>query len=149
MNTTVDSCYLINLCSLCGTNPVRGVCIPQNNVSRCECFANTENPMISYTDEFCRISKDNSISSNSSSWEVIVIAVLSGFIGLLIIIVFVFLLKVYRSRRSQEKTNDVWSLSKITDRPFFENLDILRDSYDPIHELDAIIGHEDSDEVHF
>jgi len=105
--------------------------------------------MISYTDEFCRISKDNSISSNSSSWEVIVIAVLSGFIGLLIIIVFVFLLKVYRSRRSQEKTNDVWSLSKITDRPFFENLDILRDSYDPIHELDAIIGHEDSDEVHF
>ena len=95
----VTSCYLIDLCKLCGVNPLRGECIPKNNVSKCECFTDQNNPSISYTGDFCQIPKDNSIISRSPSWEPIVIGVLGGLAGLLCIITSFILVRYCRRKK--------------------------------------------------
>jgi len=77
----VDSCYLITLCGLCGRNPPRGVCLPKYNVSRCECFADSGDPLEPYAGEFCLKTK-RPLTTVTPSWTPVVIGVLSGVAGL-------------------------------------------------------------------
>ncbi len=80
----VTSCYLFGLCDLCGTDPKRGVCLPETNLSRCQCFVNTNNPSNPYTGDFCYPQTTESALSTSSpaSWTPIVVGVLAGLAGL-------------------------------------------------------------------
>lgn len=77
----VDSCYLITLCGLCGRNPPRGVCLPKYNVSRCECFADSGDPLEPYAGEFCLKTK-RPLTTVTPSWTPVVVGVLSGVAGL-------------------------------------------------------------------
>lgn len=101
--TTINSCYLIDLCYLCGTNPRRGVCLPEKNVSRCECFIDQRNPSISYTDEFCKNPIQSSSDTSIALWIPIVIGILGGLILLLCIIVAIYfsIRYLHRSRKRQ------------------------------------------------
>ena len=101
----VTSCYLIDLCSLCGTNPRRGFCLSEKNVSRCECFINENHPSVSYVDEFCKVEKENGGISTSTSWAPIVIGILAGIAGLFCAItsclLITFICRRHRRRRLQ------------------------------------------------
>ena len=102
--TTINSCYLIDLCHLCGTNPRRGVCLPEKNISRCECFIDERNPSISYTDEFCKNQTQTSSDTSIALWIPIVIGILGGIVLLLCIVVAIYFLIRYlcRSRKRQD-----------------------------------------------
>jgi len=80
----VTSCYLFDLCSLCGTNPIRGVCLPQNGLSQCQCFVNLNDSSQPYTGEFCYPATIETPLSTStpSRWTPIVVGVLAGLAGL-------------------------------------------------------------------
>ncbi len=84
MVKNVTSCYLFNLCNLCGTNPVRGVCLPETGLSQCTCFVNTNGSSQPYTGEFCYPESNQPIVSAAvpSNWTPIVVGVLSGLAGL-------------------------------------------------------------------
>jgi hypothetical protein len=101
----VKSCYLIDLCSLCGTNPPRGVCFPEKNVSKCQCLADENNPSIFYVGEFCTIPKENEVTSTLASWVAIVVGILAGLAGLFCIIIICYLIKFIYRRRSQKSKN--------------------------------------------
>lgn len=99
----ITTCYLIELCRLCGTDPPRGVCIPKKNVSRCECFVNTADPSSPYTGEFCypqRIETTNR-STSTSSWPMIVVGILAGLVVLLASVTTCLLYMARRRRRRQ------------------------------------------------
>jgi hypothetical protein len=105
----IISCYLIDLCSLCGTNPRRGVCLPEKNVTKCECFINENNPSISYIDEFCKIQKEEPIKSTSSSWTLIIVGILAGIAGLFCVITICLLVMIFLRRRrhyQKQKNSD-------------------------------------------
>ena len=81
----VTSCYLFDLCDLCGTNPVRGACLPATGLSKCKCFINTDDPTKPYTGDFCSPESGTvtlGSSSSPTSWTPIVVGVLSGLAGL-------------------------------------------------------------------
>jgi len=101
----ITSCYLIDLCSLCGINPRRGVCLPENNVSKCECFVNQNNPTITYVGEFCKIQQQQPITSGSSSSTTIIIGVLAGITGLFCVMTSFLLVMTCVRRRSQKPNN--------------------------------------------
>jgi hypothetical protein len=101
----VTSCYLIDQCSLCGTDPPRGVCLPERNVSRCQCFIDENNPSISYVDEFCTTPKENEITSTLASWVPIVVGILAGIAGLFCVIISCFLIRIIYRRRSKKSEN--------------------------------------------
>lgn len=97
--TNVTSCYLIDLCDLCGVDKKRGACLPENSVSKCICYANTDNPSRPYTGDFCFESAEPPAPS-SPSWTPIVVGVLSGLAGLLCSITCCLLaLAAWRRRR--------------------------------------------------
>ncbi len=100
----ITSCYLIDLCSLCGINPRRGICLPELNVSKCECFVNQNNPTITYVGEFCKIQQEQ-ITSVSSSWTTIIIGILAGIAGLFCVITSFLLVMTCLRRRSQKQNN--------------------------------------------
>ena len=78
--TDMNPCFLINLCDLCGSNPIRGVCEPQKNVSRCTCIADTNDPTIQYVGDLCR---PMSIPlSTAPRWTPIVVGILSALAAL-------------------------------------------------------------------
>lgn len=162
----ITSCYLIDLCNLCGINPRRGICLPENNVSKCQCFANPNDTLISYTGEFCNIQQTTPTSSisSSSSWSSIVIGILASIAGIFCITT-VFLLVCHRCRRSEKESGFDFYLPRndIPTNGINENqrtiipvlnpqsilVDLSSDNmsitsiYDPINELDAIIDNED------
>jgi hypothetical protein len=99
----VTACFLINLCNLCGTNPPRGICLPEKNVSSCECFNYPNDPSMSYVGEFCLPQKNDLTTSSSSTWVPIVIGVLSGIGGVFCMITCCLLLMNYSRYRSQKR----------------------------------------------
>lgn len=84
----VTSCYLIDLCHLCGTDPVRGICYPQYNVSKCQCFAEENGSPRDYTGEFCERYNTTSVISPSvaSNWLPIIVGTIGGVTALLLLI---------------------------------------------------------------
>ncbi|CAF1653990.1 unnamed protein product, partial [Adineta ricciae] len=94
---TVTSCFLINTCNLCGANPPRGVCDPKQNVSKCRCFTNEEDPSSSYQGDFCTKSSVPKVPSSRSS--PIVIGILAGLCGLLFIITIYLIVITFLQRR--------------------------------------------------
>ncbi len=84
MVQNVTSCYLFDLCDLCGTNPIRGVCLPETGLSQCKCFVNLNDSSAPYTGEFCYPESNPTPVSTSipSSWTPIVVGVLAGLAGL-------------------------------------------------------------------
>ncbi len=98
----VTSCYLFQLCELCGTNPKRGVCEPETGLSQCRCFANSINSSESYTGVFCLPTSTEPALSTSvpSNWTPIIIGVLAGFAGLFCAVTCCLLaIAVWRRRR--------------------------------------------------
>jgi hypothetical protein len=83
--TNVTSCYLFYLCNLCGTNPKRGICLPETHLSQCRCFTNTNDSSSPYTGEFCLPTSTGPALSTSSpsNWTPIIVGVLAGLAGLL------------------------------------------------------------------
>jgi hypothetical protein len=81
--TSVTSCYLINLCQLCG-NPARGVCLPENKESKCECFVNQNDVTNLYVGDLCSIPNSAPIKPVSvpSRWTPVIVGVLAGLTGL-------------------------------------------------------------------
>lgn len=82
----VTSCYLLDLCDLCGTSPKHGICLPETGLSRCQCFVNTDNPLQPYSGEFCNPGSQEptlTTSSSSSNWMPIVVGILAGLGGLI------------------------------------------------------------------
>lgn len=104
--TTIDSCYLIDRCNLCGVDPRRGVCLPEKNVSRCECFIDQRNPSISYTDEFCLNPIENLSDTSIALWIPIVIGILGGIVVLLCLTVAIYILIRCRRRSQKRQTSD-------------------------------------------
>jgi hypothetical protein len=104
--TDVDSCYLIKLCGLCGTNPIRGVCLPQNNEAKCECFSNKNDSSRPYAGELCDPTEPQSIKSPSipSSWTPVIVGVLAGLTGLFCVITCcLWAMAVWRRRNRPNK----------------------------------------------
>ncbi|CAF1176917.1 unnamed protein product [Adineta ricciae] len=82
MNTT--SCFLIDTCSLCGVNPVRGVCNPSQNIEKCRCYVNEADPSSPYEGNLCSKPRPKPVAStySLSRWTPIIIGVLAGLTGL-------------------------------------------------------------------
>lgn len=80
----VTSCFLIELCQLCGNNPPRGVCIPAYKETKCECLPNKNDSSRPYTGDFClpSDSQPTASSSNPSRYTPIIVGVLAGLAGL-------------------------------------------------------------------
>lgn len=100
--STVSSCFLIDSCGLCGLNPRRGVCLPDKNVTRCQCFAEN-NGLVSYSGDFCESRNLLTTLENSplfSYWPIIVGIVSSVAVMLLAISVFFCILLCYRARKA-------------------------------------------------
>lgn len=106
--TEISSCYLIDLCALCGKNPPRGVCLPERNLSRCECFVNTEDLSRPYVGDFCLPEKleTTNFSSTSSNWSIIVIAILTSCVILIGSILGFLLVMAYRRRQQRLPTEN-------------------------------------------
>ena len=86
---SITSCYLIDLCRLCGTNPPRGQCILAYNESKCECLRENKNDSSRpYVGDFCWPSEPELIKTPSipSRWIPIIIGILSGLTGLFCLI---------------------------------------------------------------
>lgn len=83
----VTSCYLIDLCHLCGMDPVRGFCIPEYQESKCECIPNKNDLSRPYTGDFCLPSESQPTPASSipSRWTPIVVGVLGGLTGLILV----------------------------------------------------------------
>ncbi|CAF1591499.1 unnamed protein product [Adineta ricciae] len=94
---TVTSCFLIDTCNLCGANPPRGVCDPKQNVSKCRCFTNEEDPSSLYQGDFCTKSSVSKVPSSRST--PIVIGILAGLSGLLLIITIYLIVITFLQRR--------------------------------------------------
>lgn len=109
---TVTSCFLIDKCKLCGADPPRGVCDPNQNVSRCRCFANVEDPSSPYQGDLCTKSTAPKIPSSRSTS--IVIGILAGLTGLLCIIT-IYLITItvlQRRRRLRQQAQHSWHLPR-------------------------------------
>jgi hypothetical protein len=105
--TGVTSCYLFNLCNLCGTNPIRGVCLPETHLSQCQCFTNNNDSSKPYTGEFCLPTPTEPTLSTSSpsNWTPIIVGVLAGLAGLFCIVTCC-LLAVAAWRRRRQPPNE-------------------------------------------
>jgi hypothetical protein len=99
----VTSCYLIDLCGLCGRGPhQRGVCSPEKNITRCQCFVNENDPSMPYVGEFCQ-SEKQALSTSSSS-TVIIVGVLTGVASLFCLITcFLLVMTFWRRRHRNQK----------------------------------------------
>ncbi len=112
----VTSCYLIDLCNLCGANPKRGVCLPQAGLSQCQCFVNTGNPSEPYVGEFCYPESQAptlTTTSSSSRWTPIVIGILAGIGGLVCAVTCCLLAAVIWRRRRRYPYEEYVSFSFI------------------------------------
>lgn len=76
----MTSCYIINLCSLCGVNDTRGVCYPSTGLTQCRCFPNDKDPLRPYTGDRCLEAKPR--SPNPVSWAPVIIGIVTGLAGL-------------------------------------------------------------------
>lgn len=115
----VTSCFYIDLCQLCGSNPRRGVCFPEYGLSRCVCFVNENNPSRPYTGDLCEpqdaqttIPTQQPTSSTEqptqiahpSNWTPIIIGIVAGLAGLLSsIICCLWAVSVWRRRLRKPK----------------------------------------------
>ncbi|CAF3505225.1 unnamed protein product [Rotaria sordida] len=83
----VTSCFLINLCHLCGIPP-RGVCLPENGLSKCECFVNENDTSRPYIGDRCLPPPDlittttTTPPSSPSRWTPIIIGIVTGLASL-------------------------------------------------------------------
>ena len=93
----MTSCFLIDTCNLCGANPPRGICYPKQNVSKCHCFTNEEDPSSPYQGDLC--TKSSVPKVPSSRWAPIVIGILAGLCGLLFIITIYLIAITFLQRR--------------------------------------------------
>jgi hypothetical protein len=100
----VTSCYLIDLCGLCGTNPIRGVCYPGNGTSQCKCFVNGNDPSRPYEDDLCYTSNPKSIVSTSFPWTPIIIGILASFAVLFCAITSYLLFINFSNHRGRRDT---------------------------------------------
>ncbi|CAF1394234.1 unnamed protein product [Adineta steineri] len=101
----VTSCYLIDQCGLCGTNPPRGVCYASDNLSKCRCFVNENDPSMSYAGDFCFTELSEPITSTRSQWTTILIGIFAA-IALLFCSITSYLLTLkclHRRRHSQQQ----------------------------------------------
>ena len=101
----VNVCYLIELCHLCGRSPPRGICLTQQNVSRCQCFTNADDPSMVYAGEFCRPQRVpiTSPPSSLSGSTVVVVGVVAGIAGLFVVIAaYLLIMSYYRHRRRRK-----------------------------------------------
>lgn len=117
MVTNVTSCFLIDLCGLCGSDVKRGVCLPEKKLSKCQCFININDSSRPYTGDFCyptnvepsltstTPSVEPSLTSSTPSWTPIVVGVLAGFAGLLCAITCC-LVAIAAWRRRRQPSND-------------------------------------------
>lgn len=100
----VTSCFLINLCDLCGSNPPRGICIPANKESRCECLPNKNDPSRPYSGEFCLASASQLTTPTiPSRWTPVIIGIVAGIAGLLFTITLcLWAIAIWRGRRNEK-----------------------------------------------
>ncbi|CAF0783623.1 unnamed protein product [Rotaria sordida] len=122
----VTSCYLIDLCDLCGGDIKRGICLPESGLSRCICFSNDADPSRPYTGEFCYPVEPTSTStsspplssSSSSRWIPIVVGVLAGLAGLFCAVTCCLLaLAAWRRRRRHPPDEDELRIRRIWHLP--------------------------------
>ena len=71
----VNSCFLIELCDLCG-RPARGECKPQGNFSRCICYVNTLDPTAQFEGDLCSVPLRS--GSKAPRWTPVVVGILSA-----------------------------------------------------------------------
>ncbi|CAF4129363.1 unnamed protein product, partial [Rotaria sp. Silwood2] len=111
----VTSCYLIDLCALCGGDIKRGVCLPETGLSKCQCFHSTDS-LRPYTGEFCYPAEPTLTSS--SRWIPIVVGVLAGLAGLFCAITCCLLaLAAWRRRRRHRPDDDELRIRRIWHLP--------------------------------
>ncbi len=95
----VTSCYLIDLCGLCGTNPIRGVCYPGNGTSQCKCFVNENDPSRPYEDDFCYTPNPIKSTNSPALWTPIIVGILAGLTALFLATTFcLWAVAAWRSR---------------------------------------------------
>ncbi|CAF2811538.1 unnamed protein product [Rotaria sp. Silwood2] len=101
----VTSCFLINLCHLCGIDPPRGVCLPQNGVSKCKCFVNDNDSSILYVGDRCLPADINPIKSSfPSRWTPVIVGIVAGVASLFGAITFcLWAMAIWRRRRPHNK----------------------------------------------
>ncbi|CAF4857298.1 unnamed protein product [Rotaria sp. Silwood1] len=98
----VTSCFLINLCRLCGTPP-RGVCLPEDGVSKCKCFVNTDDPSRPYVGDRC-LPADPIKLSTAPRWTPIIIGIIAGLASLCCAITCcLWTIAIWRRRRNLNK----------------------------------------------
>ncbi len=76
----LTSCFIIDLCHLCGTNPLRGICLPNYNETKCDCLPNRNDSSRPYVGQFCYTSEHQ--LSKPSDWTPVIVGVLAGVTGL-------------------------------------------------------------------
>jgi hypothetical protein len=103
----VTSCYFYDQCNLCGINPVRGVCISNNGIAKCQCLVNNNNPSKPYTGEFCFEQEPilSVMPSTPTQWTPIVVGILAGLAGLLCAVACCLLAVAAWRRRRRHPTD--------------------------------------------
>ncbi|CAF1151520.1 unnamed protein product [Rotaria sp. Silwood1] len=113
----VTSCYLIDLCDLCGGDIKRGACLPETGLSKCHCFYNPDSSR-PYTGDFCYPTEPTLTSSSSSRWIPILVGVLAGLAGLFCAITCCLLaLAAWRRRRRHPHDEDGLRIRRIWHLP--------------------------------
>jgi hypothetical protein len=77
--------------------------LPENNISRCECFSNQNDISIIYTGEFCLPQTNDLTTSKLSSWMPIIVGILAGIAGLFCMITCGVLVITYLHHRSRKQ----------------------------------------------
>ncbi|CAF1592207.1 unnamed protein product, partial [Adineta steineri] len=116
----VTSCYVINACGLCGTNPVRGVCYPEFNEPKCKCFASGNDTTGPYEGNFCYSSSSKPLQSTNSPsrWTPIIVGVLAGLTALFCAITCcLWAIAIWRRRKRHPKEDElrirrIWHLPR-------------------------------------
>ncbi|UJR15669.1 hypothetical protein I4U23_002603 [Adineta vaga] len=105
--TNVTSCFLIDQCSLCGRNKSRGTCDPKQNLSKCRCYINDDDPTRPYEGDLCAEPGPTTIkpTASISRWIPIVVGILAGLTALFCIITSYLLIMAisHRRHRSRER----------------------------------------------
>ena len=80
----VTSCFLIDLCDLCGAPPGRGKCNPETGLSKCTCYENIKDPSRPYQGDLCYEPEAPLAVPPAlpSRWTPVVVGILAGLAGL-------------------------------------------------------------------